>query len=97
MALCGRNFQIGTDMMFDNACAFGRGLKSPAGIRTLPSLPRRSSLLIPRRLLESPPSRPAALGICEYTSDEDADSLWSLRVFNDFDTGFKVSLPLATP
>jgi len=56
MALCGRNFQIGTDMMFDNA--------------------------------------PAALGICEYTSDEDADSLWSLRVFNDFDTGFKTHFPI---
>lgn len=35
---------------------------------------------------------PAALGICEYTDPDDPDTSWSLRVFNDYDTGFKVRI-----
>ena len=37
---------------------------------------------------------PAALGICEYTSSENPDALWSLRVFNDFAGGFKAHFPV---
>jgi len=40
---------------------------------------------------------PAALGICEYTAEDDADSTWSLRVFNDYDTGFKAHFPVPSP
>ena len=37
---------------------------------------------------------PAALGICEYTTDENPDQLWSLRVFADFNQGFKKHFPV---
>lgn len=37
---------------------------------------------------------PAALGVMEYTTDDNPDSVWSLRVFNDFDTGFKAHFPV---
>jgi len=37
---------------------------------------------------------PAALGVCEYTCDDNPDAVWSLRVFNDFDTGFKAHFPV---
>ena len=40
---------------------------------------------------------PAALGICEYTAEDDADSTWSLRVFSDYDTGFKAHFPVPSP
>ena len=56
MPMCGKHFQLGTDLMFRNA--------------------------------------PAALGICEYTSAEDPDALWSLRIFNDFASGFKAHFPV---
>ena len=56
MGICGRNFQLGTDMMYRNA--------------------------------------PAALGICEYTADDNPDATWSLRVFNSYESGFKRHFPV---
>ena len=40
---------------------------------------------------------PAALGICEYTDSDDPNASWSLRVFNDYDTGFKAHFPVPSP
>lgn len=39
---------------------------------------------------------PAALGICEFThmGDDVPNSNWSLRVFNDFNSGFKAHFPV---
>ena len=37
---------------------------------------------------------PAALAICEYTSEDDPDATWSLRIFNDFHKGFKAHFPV---
>ena len=56
MGPCGKNFQLGTDLMYGNA--------------------------------------PAALGICEFTDADDPDALWSLRVFADFNQGFKKHFPV---
>jgi len=40
---------------------------------------------------------PAALGICEFTDADDPNASWSLRVFNDYDTGFKAHFPVPSP
>ena len=40
------------------------------------------------------PEIPAALSVAEYTADDDPDATWSMRVFNDFDTGFKAHFPI---
>ena len=40
---------------------------------------------------------PAALGICEFTAPDNENSSWSLRVFNDYDTGFKAHFPVPSP
>ena len=40
---------------------------------------------------------PAALGICEYTDSDEENTSWSLRVFNDYDTGFKAHFPVPSP
>jgi len=37
---------------------------------------------------------PAALGICEYTADDVYHATWSLRVFNDYNMGFKAHFPV---
>ena len=37
---------------------------------------------------------PAALAVCEFTDPDDPDSLWSLRVFNDFKTAFQAHFPV---
>ena len=37
---------------------------------------------------------PAALAICEFTDEEDPNANWSLRVFNDYDSGFKSHFPV---
>ena len=56
MAECKKNFQAGTDMMYDAA--------------------------------------PAALGIAEYAADDGSDFVWALRVFNDYNSGFKAHFPV---
>mmetsp|Transcript_43052 Transcript_43052/g.139021 ORF Transcript_43052/g.139021 Transcript_43052/m.139021 type:complete len:139 (-) Transcript_43052:2-418(-) len=40
---------------------------------------------------------PAALGICEFTDPVDENATWSLRVFNDYNTGFKAHFPVPSP
>jgi len=37
---------------------------------------------------------PAALGVCEFTADDVLDATWSLRVFNDYNMGFKAHFPV---
>ena len=37
---------------------------------------------------------PAALGICGCTDVEDPDAEWALRIFNDYDDGFKKHFPV---
>ena len=37
---------------------------------------------------------PAALGVIEFTTPDNPDQLWSLRVFNDFNEGFKKHFPV---
>lgn len=37
---------------------------------------------------------PAALSVAEFTDEVDPDATWSLRVFNDFDNGFKAHFPI---
>ena len=37
---------------------------------------------------------PAALGIIEFTAADDPNSLWSLRIFTDYDQGFKAHFPV---
>ena len=37
---------------------------------------------------------PSALGIIEYTTEDNPDQLWSLRVFADFNQGFKKHFPV---
>ena len=34
----------------------------------------------------------AALGIAEYSADDGSDFVWALRVFNDYNSGFKVMM-----
>ena len=40
------------------------------------------------------PNAPAALGICEFTCHDNPDANWSLRIFNDYDYGFKAHFPI---
>jgi len=37
---------------------------------------------------------PAALGIAEYAADDGSDFVWALRVFNDYNSGFKAHFPV---
>jgi hypothetical protein len=102
MEKCKKHFQAGTDMMYGVApvrCAWARWC-------TL-RLTMRDALQIAGDRREGhvpPPRTQAALGIAEYQPDDGSDFVWALRVFNDYNSGFKaprlvhsVPWPLACP
>ena len=36
----------------------------------------------------------AALAVCEFTADDDPNAVWALRIFNDYNAGFKAHFPI---